>query len=881
MYLCTLITALALSYSTTKLYTSQTLICRTQFISFTLKQIFMAIPEVSIEFAADLTVKLLTESVESIKKQDSTWWNSKYPDESVAHTYAKQMIERYNYVRVFGMSNEVPLLSLYVSLNILEKISPWQFLDKPEQWEQLMPKDQKGFGKKEETLSVAETINRHPKCMVLGKPGAGKTTLLKRIAISSFLEQTQSRYSHSLLPVFVTLKDFAETDSPNLLLYIAQQFERCGLNKSDARALSKNLLQKGKCRLLLDGLDEVGGQYLDKTVKHVEAFTEKYPKNHYIITCRTAAYNHQFKRFKDVEVADFDEEQIATFVRNWFKDIPKSADACQAKIKADSSIKELATNPLLLTLLCISFAENFDFPRNRALLYEHAIDALIRKWDSTRQINRGEIYKNLSLPLKYNLLSQMAYKTFVENRYFVQEAYFCDIITPFIQNLAYNDPSQLHPDSKAILRGIDAQHSLITQRAEQIYSFSHLTLQEYFAAKFIVDNDTSDHLAQNYLSKYRWREVFLLCTNLLQSSSKKSDQFFRAMLQNLNNQLTQSPFLINLFTYCQQALLQVENPKYPLPIRRVMAVFIAPALALDLALAQDLALALALARDRFRFRALDRALDLALALDRALDRDLFRDLDRDRALDRALFRALARARARARDLDLDFDKLQLDLGTIKFTEQEIAVLDNYLLGCGRIMACLETEHYISRSLREEIFNSFCAVPPETVHLQYSAEAVSGGIQVFYSYDKEDDEIRAALDTHLAPLKRKGFIRTWHDRLVLAGDEWDTTIRHELKAAQVIVLLISANFLASEKLWDRQITPAIARHKAGEALVLPIIVSPCLWQETVLKDLQPLPRHVTAISTVAAAQRGDVLHHIAQEMKSAIENFAQKKGIRLD
>ena len=234
-------------------------------------------------------------------------------------------------------------------------------------------------------------------------------------------------------------------------------------------------------------------------------------------------YNHQFQRFKDVEIADFNDEQKKAFVERWFNKEPQTAERCWEKMQADKSILELACVPLLLTLLCISFEENNDFPRNRATLYSHAIDALLRKWDSSRRIDRGEIYKNLTLPLKEALLATLAYHTFVENQYFVAEERFCDLIKNFIQHLPNQDESRLYPDSAIILRGIDAQHSLITQRAEQVYSFSHLTLQEYFTAKYLLDNDYCTNLAQNYLSQGRWREVFLLTTNLLLNSMRKSE----------------------------------------------------------------------------------------------------------------------------------------------------------------------------------------------------------------------------------------------------------------------------------------------------------------------------------------------------------------------
>jgi predicted NACHT family NTPase len=92
-----------------------------------------------------------------------------------------------------------------------------------------------------------------------------------------------------------------------------------------------------------------------------------------------------------------------------------------------------------------------------------------------------------------------------------------------------------------------------------IYSFSHLTLQEYFTAKYLVDNDYYKTLAQIYLTQTRWREVFLLTTNLLQSSQRKSDAFFTAMHQHLQEQINENPFLHQFITQCNQAILPVQK----------------------------------------------------------------------------------------------------------------------------------------------------------------------------------------------------------------------------------------------------------------------------------------------------------------------------------
>ena len=143
--------------------------------------------------------------------------------------------------------------------------------------------------------------------------------------------------------------------------------------------------------------------------------------NKFIMTCRIKAIDYDFEKFTEVEIADFDEEQIVAFVEGWFK----SKNDCQkAKIFINrlrsgkyQSVRELAKTPLLLTLLCLIFSDSLSFPLNHSELYEDGLKILLQTWDSSRNIERDYIYKSLSLRNKKNLLSQIAYFTFSTGSY--------------------------------------------------------------------------------------------------------------------------------------------------------------------------------------------------------------------------------------------------------------------------------------------------------------------------------------------------------------------------------------------------------------------------------------------------------------------------------
>lgn len=112
--------------------------------------------------------------------------------------------------------------------------------------------------------------------------------------------------------------------------------------------------------------------------------------------------------------------------------------------------------------------------------------------------------------------------------------------------------------------------------------------------------------------------------------------------------------------------------------------------------------------------------------------------------------------------------------------------------------------------------------------------------VFFSYAHADEGLRDRLDRHLAILKRQGVIDVWHDRRLVPGEPIDAAISVELERADLILLLVSPDFLASDYCYEREMHRAIERHVAGEARVLPVILRPCDWHEAPFGHLLATP-----------------------------------------
>lgn len=121
-------------------------------------------------------------------------------------------------------------------------------------------------------------------------------------------------------------------------------------------------------------------------------------------------------------------------------------------------------------------------------------------------------------------------------------------------------------------------------------------------------------------------------------------------------------------------------------------------------------------------------------------------------------------------------------------------------------------------------------------------------RIFYSYSHHDIRFRHRLETALASLRRRELIVEWHDRNISAGEEWKTSIDANLEAADIILLLISFDFVASEYCYSIEMMRSMEKHDAGEARVIPIIVGPADFQELPFGRLQVLPTGARPVRT---------------------------------
>ena len=451
-------------------------------------------------------------------------------------------------LKLLDINRPVNLDKIYIEVNLLEEIPSQQWLELAE-LQNLTPQEFQTVGLDElfqQWIVGIQLVENYTKIRILGNPGTGKTTFLQHLA----LQCNRGLFMANRVPIFITLKSFVEeskeTGEVSFLNYIRSEFLTSNIiNPSTI----DNLLCEGRVLLLLDGLDEVLTIDTNAVYQEINRFTEKYHKNLFIITCRTAGKIHNLNGFIDVEIAPFTSEQITEFSQKWFSTLIKNPteDTHQQAVQfiqlldlpENLRFRQLAATPLFLHLACWIFVHQGQFPGSESEFYKQCLDLLLGKWDEIRGVQRDSISPELALPQKLKLLSEIAIKTFERGEYFFEKRTIEEYISDYLYQLsdAPIDSEELQLASEDILKVIALQHGLLTERSRGIFSFSHLAFHEYFTARNIIMNSYLKSLEEaleeliNHVVEPRWREIFLLTAVML----RKADLLVLLMKKKVND----------------------------------------------------------------------------------------------------------------------------------------------------------------------------------------------------------------------------------------------------------------------------------------------------------------------------------------------------------
>jgi len=349
-------------------------------------------------------------------------------EEDVLRDYGEKLRTRCQKLDLFGVRGAsdvgVQLENIFVTLSFFERVPPGGV---PRIHREDFPDDERVMEylnqyKSRDPIKADELFAYPSKnaILILGMPGAGKTTLLKYQSLQYLKSfSNPSDTDHQIyLPIFIRLRNFVEYEGYLLSRISEYLIEETG--EPFDNELLELYLKAGHIALFYDGLDEIADTaQRNKMAEDIATFVGDYPTGLHIITCRIAAYPEitvDMSSFAKFTIDDMDENQRSEFIRKWYnarasqwesENLDKLADKLIEKIENNPSIRRLAVNPLMLTIMAIIYGDLRDIPDTRLKLYEECIEVLMRR----RNVAIGYPIKNIEkmVPQPDFILGELAY----------------------------------------------------------------------------------------------------------------------------------------------------------------------------------------------------------------------------------------------------------------------------------------------------------------------------------------------------------------------------------------------------------------------------------------------------------------------------------------
>lgn len=359
-------------------------------------------------------------------------------------------------------------------------------------------------GGSKQQVDAYQTIQGQKRLVVLGDPGSGKTMLLRHVAFT-YARQGVYDFPDNPIPVYLELNR-VESARGDLLTALTKALENHNFPKADRFLISK--LENQSLLILLDGLDEVNAATRPDLVKQIQDLDQKYAGNRIIVTCRKAVYQGEMDGWVDqkLEIVEFSDQQIQRFMTSWQKDMPaeKSIEHFFRTLQERPQIMALARNPLLLTMVAYLYADTeFALPHSRSEFYIRSTDLLLDQWKLER--NRYKATHKRIVLQRLALFNQNGAGRKTGERRTLELAEALKEIREVLPDLTLKTE-----DAQPLLDEIVQRSGLmLTLDGGTRYQFTHLTLQEYFAAR-VLEADQKGLLDFYRATPDAWREVVRL-----------------------------------------------------------------------------------------------------------------------------------------------------------------------------------------------------------------------------------------------------------------------------------------------------------------------------------------------------------------------------------
>lgn len=342
--------------------------------------------------------------------------------------------------------------------------------------------------------------------VLLGDPGAGKSTLARYLAMALAEGRTPATLAalDGWHPILIELRDYAlncgEYETFSGYLDYRQRTDGLGIERV---TIESYLRDDGRALVVFDGLDEIFDPRLRETVsRRIAGFAAEFPTSRVVVTSRVVGYRPRILRdagFVQYTVQDLDHDKIDSFLRRWYElalhDRPMAVETRRERllraINDSAPIRELAGNPLLLTILAI-IGKHQELPRERWRVYDHAAGVLVQHWD----VNKHLVDENIDADVireedKKELLRKLAIRMQEGSHGFagnslVESDLFQDIESYLTERFRYA-PAKATAISTAMVKQLRERNFIFARYGSGVYGFVHRALLEFFSAGEIVN----------------------------------------------------------------------------------------------------------------------------------------------------------------------------------------------------------------------------------------------------------------------------------------------------------------------------------------------------------------------------------------------------------
>lgn len=506
--------------------------------------------------------------------------------------YYQSLEQIYKSLDIRGIDNDkavdIPLSDVYVRLRVIRD----ENVETDEQEQDLGE------------LDIHDALNRFKRLVIVGDPGSGKSTFLKFIAL--ILAQSKIANDPSIattklslteplpIPFFVSLWDLSDhlkksrvSENNAILDFIINRLADFNV-KLSSEELEK-ILRSGNCCLLFDGLDEVPTEQGRALISRLlERFVSQFPENRYVVTSRVRGYSGDTilkNEFIRCDIQDFDENDRAEFLKNWFaalfrvdkEEILKEGTKSNKEftelhnsVETKDRIRALAVNPLLMTVIAIVHWNRKRLPDQRVDLYDECVDVLLGQRKIAERVGQSKAIEILDESKEEGTQYDRTWtrKRFAEIALLILQSgedeettreSVVKLLTPRFIDRGAENKEKAEYQAEKFLDDQELKSGLLVSRRSKSCRFVHLTFQEYLAA-WNLANQSLDNVKltiQAQLRNPQWFETLqLLGGELAKNSDEKLDDYISYLLDNIGIKIAEQAPIIAL---CANILSDVKG----------------------------------------------------------------------------------------------------------------------------------------------------------------------------------------------------------------------------------------------------------------------------------------------------------------------------------